>query len=729
MNLQNTTKFCRSVLSRGALAALALCVGGTSYGVEVLENDSIRIVFGDPEEGFAVKEIVSKCLPGGVSFVRTDGRRADFWELNFSCRNAKGDLWHERVSNRHPAKSRRVERDGNRIRFVYEGLDIGRNHKGVLDVVAEVSLDPVTGESRWNIAVEKVRRPLTALCHTEYPCLSCVMEPDAGDFMRPTKPHGMRVQKNWPGEGTGTQELQIPSCYLPVMAFMRQGGGISVAAHDPDARTKSVFVGPGTDVRFVTPVEDSGVAGKAAPGPGYAVTIRAFAGDWWRAADFYRDWALGQKWARKGLIAERGDFPSAMLDTDIWLRYNEDNAKAMSNHIERALATWPGLKLGIRWYYWHNSRFCVNFPEFYPPKAGVRQTIEFAKRKGVVMMPYVDVRLWDTNQVSWAYAKKGACVMEDGRTHGEVYTHTSFRRFHAIMCPSSDEWFETVRTVTDDALATGTPNGCGFNGIYYDQLSSASAPTCYDPRHGHPLGGGRWWTDRHRRIFSEIHDRLSAQNIPITAENAGDMFLDLVDGHLCCGYFAPDEVPFLQRVYSGRMLHFGSEDTNLEGPRDTFYARMARVFAFGVIPGNFDRYRLTDPKYAEQAAYVGAIARCRRTAREFLLFGELVGEARLLEPVPAREFDVVNVWRPERNCHVTMDVFRSTLWKARDGRLGLAVVNATAEPMTVRFEIPAAGMAPLAFAGMPRPEYAERDGVATLTLSPRAIAFLAQSAR
>ena len=88
-----------------------------------------------------------------------------------------------------------------------------------------------------------------------------------------------------------------------------------IAAQDGECREKTMTVAPDGTVWFETLVENAGVPGRASGNTGYTVTAGAFMGDWWTAAHLYRDWALRQRWASKGKIAFRSDFPKKAIDT------------------------------------------------------------------------------------------------------------------------------------------------------------------------------------------------------------------------------------------------------------------------------------------------------------------------------------------------------------------------------------------------------------------------------
>ena len=143
--------------------------------------------------------------------------------------------------------------------------------------------------------------------------------------------------------------MHAPGWRSPLAAYNLGDAGLYVAAHDPSQNLKDMVFGTGTDLRFDTVVENAGMPGKASSSPRYPVVIASYRGDWWTAAKIYRAWSLKQAWASKGPIARRADYPSAMADTDIWVRFNETSASAVSNNIALMKKIWPGMKVGVHW--------------------------------------------------------------------------------------------------------------------------------------------------------------------------------------------------------------------------------------------------------------------------------------------------------------------------------------------------------------------------------------------
>ena len=57
----------------------------------------------------------------------------------------------------------------------------------------------------------------------------------------------------------------------------------------------------------------------------------------------------------------------------------------------------------------------------------------------------------------------------------------------------------------------------GVNAIYLDQVACARPAPCHDVAHGHPLGGGRYWTDAYRELMAPIRSRAARNgNVVLT---------------------------------------------------------------------------------------------------------------------------------------------------------------------------------------------------------------------
>ena len=702
----------------GVLTAVAVC-----SSAQTLENDSLAILFRGPSSGFAVTGIVNKASGGG-RFVSASGKSADFWELQFVGGGKPGQI--ATLQNHNPSRRSLRRRADGGATFVWEGLDLP-DAKGAVDVYATVSFDS-DGASRWTLSVTNRAENGWALSTVSYPYLRSVLPNGEGDALVPTKDLGARLIRKFEPSKLMPSSYGYPGWYPMVTAFWRGSSGMYMAAHDRESRIKSLCYDKDGTVRFETLVENAGVAGKAADGPRYPVVIASCGGDWWEVARRYRKFALTCPWTAKGPIAKRKDFPKAMAEINTWCTLGGP-IYAATNRTAQARDRWPDLKIGLHWYSWQlqpDPGGDATYPEFLP-RSGVIDHLARCREQGMVTMPYVNGRLWDITLSSFPYARPYACMKPDGNPQVENYYKGT-----AVMCPACPIWQDTLL-----AIGTNVVEGLGTTAIYYDQVTCARPMPCHNASHGHATGGGTYWADGYHQAFARIHDRLAPMNVPITSEGAAESWMDVVDGHLICGRVAsPDDVPFLPAVYSGYTVYFGMVNTAKMNPA-SFYASLARATLWGCTGGRWNFTNFFRPKMNTKrqdildgyrcADYIGALARVRTAAADFLVFGHLEDELRPLDPVST----VGLVWYPPQKPRpgkpplppemVDWAAVVGAVWRdVDDTRLAVFAANISSERQTVRFRMPPGCGAPQVFPlpGQPSPDLAVADGVVTLTLAP-----------
>ena len=228
----------------------------------------------------------------------------------------------------------------------------------------------------------------------------------------------------------------------------------------------------------------------------------------------------------------------------------------------------------------------------------------------------------------------------------------------------------------------------------------------------------------YRRAFAPMHDWCAKRNAPILSEGAGDAYLDLIDGFLKASYPSGDEVPFYPAVYSGFAIYYGCYE-NLKDAPDSFRAYQMRDFTRGVLQGWLDRWDIASPEFAAQQRLFGRLARVRRVAADFMVYGSLVDELRFAEPPPEGEVLLTHTWTGKPRARFSLPHVFGTVWRDANGDAAVVAVNWSAASHTVRFRPPAAGLRPQTVKGEVPTIYTEGpDGFATLALPPCAIAFL-----
>lgn len=629
------------------------------FGVSVtfaceLENDAMRIVFGSGANGFAVESIEAKEVPS-ARFVSTDGSKSDFFSLVFR-REQDGAIF--RVGNRTKAVKRSIEKTATGARFIFEGLSI-HDEPEVLDVVCEVKMCDRTSE--WTLESTN-RSKRYALYQTEYPMLRGVMPNGEGDVLIPHKNRGGRLVKNcdFGARKDVDRRHGYPGCRMQVSAFHRGGAGLYFAAHDGKARNKTICFAPGNDVWFETPVEGAGHIGLAAGGPKYPVVISCYQGDWWQAAHLYRNWATGQQWCAKGKIAQRTDYPKKAAETHLWV-IGGGKANSASNMLARMDKLWPGVGKCMEWSEMSEKVKNQFDPENYYIRPGVAEVAAFGKRLGILVMPYVNGRIWDTNLVSFAYARNDACMRIDGTYPIEKYAGVGF----AVMCPSSPTWREIIVKKSVEVL-----DRYNATAVYLDQIACSRPPdgVCHNPAHGHTLGGGTWWEEGCRKTLEEIRREFAKRGAVITSEQMGETWIDLIDHFLdASGPRTSEDVPLFAAVYSGYALSHGNRIPDDVDEKTAFLENFRNILC-GEAPGWIGCWTVLFDKHLERAGLLHRVALAREATKDFLVYGTLENELKADEPDP----DIIGTW-----------------WRnATDDAVALALVNAADTEKTVRTTLP-----------------------------------------
>ena len=591
-----------------------LVLGLTLFGAQaaVLENADLAIEIDDAS--FAVRSIANR-KAGGARFVESSAG-AVLWTAEF--RNGPADARPIRLTSASPCRTRRIERtDDGGAALVWEGLDLG-DERAAVTVRATVRFAP-DGASKWSMDVRN-RSARYGLFSTRYPILPRVAGDGEADCLLPRSDTGARLVR---GMKRGKAHRFGCMGYCSTMvAFLRGDAGLYVAAHDGESRIKALEVDKELGVSFAVPTENGGFAKLAAEGPRFEVTVAAFKGDWWEAAKLYRAWALTTRWAAKGPIVSRTDYPKRLAEIPVWLNIHGLPAE-VSNVMTRARAVFPKFDCGIHWHVWQHSKHDVNYPEYFPEQDGTAACFAYLKSIGEEAMPYTNGRLWSTNLVSYPYALPYVCKRPDGSPYVERYGKVTPPM--SPMCPYTAQWDRTVNDFSSRIL------GLGANSIFLDQIGACSGLTCYEAAHGHPVGGGTWYFDGYQRLLAKVHAAYAAKGAFVTTEGSGEEWMNVVDGYLCVTQRQPDDVPFFHAVYNGYTTYFCSPE-NQDDDFVSFRAAQTRELLWGQALGWYHPLILDQP---DKCGLLRALGEFRQANLDFFAYGTLVGEVRFREEIPS----------------------------------------------------------------------------------------------
>ncbi len=661
----------------------------------ILANEYVRLEF-EPE-GMGLAAMVD--LQSGRNHVtKVEGRHL-LWEVTFG----RGMLSSSADNNYKPCNYARIESvagggqravmEWNRLRWWLED--------GVLTVRVTVDLPEDSGVAEWRISVENLS-DYWGISKVTFPLVSGF--PGAGeyDIARPTFASGGHLLRKWKERVQGRH----PSGGWPMQFMSLSSGRDSVyfGTFDGEGRAKDFIVEPGKLISLVHYPENMGVAGSGQPDR-YPALLGVYRGGWLEAARRYREWALKQKWAGMGPLARREQVPALIRNASLWIneswiwKYQPKPAGIGSNIVEWVTEDTSGqgtgqnphelnlplleaqermgVPMALHWYNWHHMRFDNLYPHFLPAKPGFSERVKELVEHGILVMPYINGSSADMNIPDWDKFAPYAIVDEAGGFRLHLYSESAGRLL--TMCPTQLFWQSTISTLVGKLISL-----YGVNAVYVDQISAMEHELCFSRSHGHPLGGGRYWTDANRELLRKVRDvaQRDGRHVAITSEGADEVFLDLVDANLTWAQATDWEIPLMEVVYSGYTILFGS-------PCD--YTQNDRFFRFAqgqaLIDGRQNGWmnlRLFQPEFERKITYLRKCAQTRVANARFLTYGQLLQPIEPLQIVPTFSEDVFGWYQKHTG---VVPVAEGRLWKSEDGSLGIFLANYADQQVPFEYRI------------------------------------------
>jgi hypothetical protein len=332
----------------------------------------------------------------------------------------------------------------------------------------------------------------------------------------------------------------------------------------------------------------------------------------------------------------------------------------------------PGVPLGLHWYNWHNSPFDVNYPEMFPAKNGVKEVAAWMKKNGVFCMPYINGSLWEDEIASFTNALPYTCKKPDGSYYTYKCGHNG--NVLARMCPATELWKKTVAENTVRLF-----DELDVDGVYLGQASCSLPQPCHDASHGHSLGGGDFWARSYRELMKPIREKAVMRGAALTSEAATEPYMDSFDAFLTWFANRPEDVPLLPAVYSGYALYFGCSQSKNDS-FDSYCALHARMFLWGCQLG-WNGTRLMEKGKEEYAPFTLKLCRARLDHLDYFLYGELLGEIKMLDKVPLIEVE----WQRDKVGKFKTPAVIGTIWRSSKGDICSFIVNISGEDQKIAF--------------------------------------------
>jgi len=616
-----------------------------------LQSDAITLEFADEAAGLGLARLANRLT--AQDLVLSPNQKPMLWRLEL--RSEDKGLKPVRIDNRVQARCSAKVSEG-KLDLRWEGIGLP-DEPAAISVRVTVALADASSASSWRITVDN-RSKRYGVWDVFFPVMANVGPDERPDVAVPRSNWGMLYR-----ECRHRQGGWYPSCNWPMqfLCVNRAESGLYLACHDPEAWPKRFSLTPLGEFHFQVHAPNQGVAGTGYTQP-FPIVVGAYKGNWWQGAKLYRRWAIANApWARKGPLTKRKDTPKKLLDLGLWM-LGGGGAKGVVANMRKAAELFR-VPIGIHWYNWHQIPFDTHYPNYFPTKPGFAEAVRELTGKGMVIMPYINGRLWDSGNENFRDALPFACKSPEGKPYIEIY---GSKRPLAVMCPYTRFWQDKVNEICRRLMTE-----CGVNAIYIDQIAAAGPRLCYDKRHKHSIGGGSWWVDGYREMLTPIRQMAHAdsRDVILTTENNTECYMDNVDAFLTWNPRYDNEIPMMTAVYSGYTTYFASI-SSVGDTLKAFAMSQGRDFLFGVQPG-WMGFELLERKNREKAYYLRDLATHRLAAAKFMIHGELLGELKPVSPVPKVEV----TWGRNRPHKAVLPAVMATVWRSRDGELAIAATN------------------------------------------------------
>ena len=555
---------------------------------------------------------------------------------------------------------------------------------GQLQVVARVTAENATDSLRWQLTVENPAAPWS-IWRVVFPQVAVAplgpqgtvfFSQAAGQVQRGLWQRPFRFVGHYP---SGWASMQFMAAYDDA----RQTG-LYVAAHDPWGSTKDLLVESRPSESAVVlsvdhPVPDMGVAGNRFELSGEAVW-RLLRGDWFDASVVYRDWVRKEaKWFPRLSADGRTDTPLWMRELSVWALGSGTSTQCVP--AVKAFTEYLGPPAAVHWYNWHQIPFDNDYPHYFPTRPGFADGVRELQAAGTFVMPYINGRLWDTrdrgtNDFEFSAVARPA-VSKDAKGEPHFETYGSKEKDGSpvrlgVMCPSTKLWQDRVRGIVLRLMTE-----CGVKGVYIDQIAAAQPTLCFDKSHGHPLGGGHWWTESYWQLLESIR-RSMPKDCILTTECNGEPYVQMFDGYLTWHWQYDGQVPAFPAVYGGAIQMFGRSYGGGSTRDLALRMKAGQQLVFGEQIGWLGPEVVREQ---ENAAFFRQTVQLRRQLGRYFNAGEMVRPPRLAGHVPTVQAD----WQWNGVAWVTTDAVLTGAWHQPSAkRLVLIFVNVSAEPVTAR---------------------------------------------
>ena len=304
--------------------------------------------------------------------------------------------------------------------------------------------------------------------------------------------------------------------------------------------------------------------------------------DWFTASEMYRNWVLSSNaaWVHQPVRKSSFDNVHFWLNSH-WQEYDVFNKSGgdpneLVGRVKKFMEIFNDTlsigEIALHWYEWDKLGFsdsnynqCDNsvrcgfdshYPRYFPARENFSQAVKDLSLLGVKTVPYINGRLFDTGIPEFLSDPKPHAFATKNHHHDVYIEDYGNDVKFAVMCPYTSYWQQTISDVVR-TLGSEVP------AIYIDEIAAASPLACFDESHGHPVGGGSFWTQGYQELLTEARSKDKSFII----ESNVEQFVGFTDAFLSLAAYMQEDftddpqseiVPAFQAVYAQRVKTVGS---------------------------------------------------------------------------------------------------------------------------------------------------------------------------
>ncbi len=496
-----------------------------------LENKLAAYRFAREGDKLCLAAIVDKASVAG--FIRDGAPGANLWRISLKDDRGGAPLV---VSS---GKEAEISFGFGRMEALWKAIPLPDG--GTLKVHATAALREGTSAVVWNISAQISDSEHFTMCDVSYPVINGLEAPGAPEKACLLYPWDTGCLIRNPAHSFPGSLTMHYGCSGMAMQFIALYGedtaGLYVATKDGDGHVKDMRLSEqfGQEGSLSLEVFSLAYQGESAYARPWPVETRLFHGDWYDAAQIYREWALQQKWTACGPMAMRADFPEPLRKIGL-TTYGVKSVFYSPEQLEnrnrlgpngfspipddqlfdvvggtidpeafaarvKAFKDYLGFSFDV-----FNHPFLDHFGRATPRYIllhGYPEAARLIHEIGCYTIPWTTALRMDTTSERWKKenGEQGAILDENGK----YVIQFADGCMKALMCPATPYWQKVLYDTSERMLKSN------LTVVYYDEICATGPQVCMNPAHGHTLGGGNYGLNGYRQVMEATHTRLRAR--------------------------------------------------------------------------------------------------------------------------------------------------------------------------------------------------------------------------